>query len=140
MPAGSPPLGPLPARALASRTAAPSCSGLREQVRAAAARRAPASRPGGGREGARGGARLRERPHCPGSPVPDPCQPLAAVAAFPDPASTPAVAHSPVCSGNGSLPTVSGLNLCAELWFSVRGEVSVNYLPAPASHPEGGAA
>lgn len=37
---------PSPRGVPASRTAAPSCSGLREQVRAAAAWRAPAPRPG----------------------------------------------------------------------------------------------
>lgn len=57
---GPRPSAPSPRGVPASRTAAPSCSGLREQVRAAAAWRAPAPRPGGGREGARGGACLRE--------------------------------------------------------------------------------
>lgn len=46
MPPGSPPSAPAVLWVLASRTAARSCSGLREQVRAAAAWRAPAPRPG----------------------------------------------------------------------------------------------
>lgn len=46
MPPGSPPSAPAVLWVLASRTAARSCFGLREQVRAAAARRAPAPRPG----------------------------------------------------------------------------------------------
>lgn len=46
MPPGPPPSAPAVLWVLASRTAARSCSGLREQVRAAAAWRAPAPCPG----------------------------------------------------------------------------------------------
>ena len=68
----------------------------------------------GGGEGAWGGARLRERPHCPGLPHPllIPGQPLTA-GSFSDAPSTPAVVLPPVCSGDGSARTVSGLNFSA---------------------------
>lgn len=135
MPARSPPLGPLRARVLASRTAARSCFGLREQVRAAAAWRTPASRPGGGRAGARGGAHLSERPHCPGLPHSRfPASPLTAES-LPPPQSTPAIVPSPVCSGDDSARAVSGVNLSTVSVLTFAGEVSVNYRPASTPPP-----
>ena len=105
MPARFPPLGPLRVRVLVSRTAAPSCFGLREQVRAAAAWRTPASRPGGERAVP---ALPRAPPFWfPASPSPrSPCR-------IPRPLQL-------VCSGDGFGWAVSRQNLSAMLWLRVR--------------------
>lgn len=95
MPPWYPPLSPLPERVLASRTAAPSCSGLREQVRAAAAWRTPAPRSGEeGRAPGRGSSEpvlLCAGPRLPFSSA-------ALRSSFPEPLSVPAVVLLLVCS------------------------------------------
>lgn len=107
MPPGSPPSAPAVLWVLASRTAARSCSGLREQVRAAAAWRAPAQRPGEeGRAPARpGGAGLRQR-------YPGPRPPFCAC---PSPrCPSPTCVSSRLSCRRPFCVTTAGLNLSAQ--------------------------